>query len=108
LIFQGGDTKTGIAALFCGSRWYCRWASTCQTRVMTAAEFAELLKLPPGDRAELAISLWASLTDNERDAEFELREEDLAELDRRWSEHVAHPESAIPWSELQRKLHHKK
>jgi putative addiction module component (TIGR02574 family) len=76
---------------------------------MTAAEFAELLKLPPpGDRAELAISLWASLTDNERDAEFELREEDLAELDRRWSEHVAHPESAIPWSELQRKLHHKK
>ena len=75
---------------------------------MTAAEFAELLKLPPSERAELAISLWASLTDDERDAEFELREEDQAELDRRWAEHVAHPESAIPWPELRQKLRDKK
>jgi putative addiction module component (TIGR02574 family) len=75
---------------------------------MTAAEFAELLKLPPSERAELAISLWASLTESERDAEFELREEDLAELDRRWAEHVSHPESTIPWSELRRNLRDKK
>ena len=75
---------------------------------MTAAEFAELLKLPPGKRAELAISLWESLTDSERDAEFELSEEDTVELDRRWAEHVAHPESAIPWSELRQKLRDKK
>ena len=75
---------------------------------MTAAEFAELLKLPPGERAELAISLWASLTDDQRDGEFELREEDRTELDRRWAEHVAHPEAAIPWSELRQKLRDKK
>ncbi|HXR88054.1 MAG TPA: addiction module protein [Stellaceae bacterium] len=75
---------------------------------MTAAEFAELLKLPPSERAELAISLWESLTDKERDAEFELRETDLAELDRRWEEHAADPESAISWSELRQNLLDKK
>ena len=80
----------------------------CQNHGMTAAEFAELLKLPASECAELAISLWASLTDEERDAEFELREENLAELDRRWSEHVAHPESMIPWSELLQNLRNKK
>jgi putative addiction module component (TIGR02574 family) len=43
----------------------------------------ELLKLPGDDRAELAIALWDSLADAERDAVFELTDEQRRELDRR-------------------------
>jgi putative addiction module component (TIGR02574 family) len=50
------------------------------------------------------MALWESLTDREREAEFELTDEQRAELDRRWSEHQADPESAVPWSELRAKL----
>jgi putative addiction module component (TIGR02574 family) len=45
---------------------------------------SELLKLPPGERAKLAMALWASLSHGEREAELELTAEDGAELDRRW------------------------
>ena len=41
----------------------------------------ELLKLPPGDRAELAMALWASLDDASRGAELALPPEQIAELD---------------------------
>lgn len=33
-----------------------------------------------------------------------LTEGQRAELDRRWAEHVANPESAIPWSDVRAKL----
>ena len=39
---------------------------------MSPTDLAELVKLPPGERAELAITLWESLADEERDAELEL------------------------------------
>ena len=65
---------------------------------------SDLLKLPPGERAELAIALWESLSNAEREAELELTAEDAAELDRRWADHVQRPESAIPWDEVRRKL----
>ena len=65
---------------------------------------SELLKLPPGERAELAMALWESLSNAEREAELELTAEDVAELDRRWADHVQRPESAIPWDEVRRKL----
>ena len=65
---------------------------------------SELLKLPAGERAELAMVLWASLSEAEREAELELTAEDVAELDRRWADHVQRPESAIPWDEVRRKL----
>ena len=52
----------------------------------------------------MAIALWESLTDSERKSEFELTHEQRAELDRRWSEHVANPESAVPWSDVRAKL----
>ena len=42
--------------------------------------------------------------DAEREAEFGLTAEDVAELDRRWADHVRRPESAIPWDEVRRKL----
>jgi putative addiction module component (TIGR02574 family) len=64
----------------------------------------DLLKLPADDRAELAIALWESLTDADRDGVFELTDEQRRELDRRWEEHQRNPTSAVPWSEVRRKL----
>ena len=64
----------------------------------------ELLKLPADQRAELALALWESLDDKERDAELALTPEQEAELDRRLAEHLANPGSAIPWEEVRRKL----
>ena len=71
---------------------------------MASSPLAQLLKLPAGDRAELAIALWESLSDSEREGAFDLTDEQRAELDRRWAEHIKNPDSAIPWSEVRRKL----
>jgi putative addiction module component (TIGR02574 family) len=71
---------------------------------MSLTDLAELLKLPAGERAELAITLWESLTDAEREAELELGPELRVELDRRCAEHEADPRSAIPWHSVRRKL----
>jgi putative addiction module component (TIGR02574 family) len=71
---------------------------------MPPTDLAELLKLPADERAELGITLWESLTDDERDAELELAPELRAELDRRCAEHLTDPRSAIPWHEVRRKL----
>ena len=65
---------------------------------------AELLKLPASERVEIAMALWDSLTDAEREAELALTPEQEKELDRRLAEHVANPDSAIPWEEVRRKL----
>ena len=71
---------------------------------MESHTLSQLLKLPAGDRAELAMALWESLSDAERDGELALTDEQGAELDRRWAEHLANPSSAVPWSEVRRKL----
>ncbi len=71
---------------------------------MLSNTLAALLKLPAKDRVELAMALWESLTDAEREAEFALTPEQEAELDRRVEEHLANPGSAIPWEEVRRKL----
>lgn len=63
-----------------------------------------LLKLPADDRVELAMALWESLSESEREQQFALTDAQAAELDRRWAEHLANPESALPWSEVRRKL----
>jgi putative addiction module component (TIGR02574 family) len=47
---------------------------------------------------------WNSLTDAEREAHAVLTDEQKAELDRRWAEHLADPDSAISWEELKRRL----
>ncbi len=65
---------------------------------------AELLRLPTGERIELAMALWESLGDSERDAAFDLTEEQKAELDRRLADHIANPGSAVPWEDVRRKL----
>ncbi len=74
---------------------------------MSPADLAELLKLPAGERAELAIALWESLSDDERHAELELDPAQPAELDRRWANHLAEPGSAIPWDDVKRNLRDK-
>jgi putative addiction module component (TIGR02574 family) len=71
---------------------------------MPSSRLSELLKLPARDRAELAIALWESFSNSERESAFELTDEQRSELDRRWAEHIENPDSAIPWSEVQRKL----
>jgi putative addiction module component (TIGR02574 family) len=70
--------------------------------VVNASFPSELLKLPAGERAELAMALWESLSVAEREGE--LTPEERAELVRRWMEHVQRPESSIPWDEVRRKL----
>jgi putative addiction module component (TIGR02574 family) len=71
---------------------------------MASNPLPDLLKLPAQDRAQLAIALWESLSDFERDEALEITEELRAELDRRWAEHVANPNSAVPWADVRRRL----
>lgn len=71
---------------------------------MPSTNLANLLKLPADERAELAMALWESLNDQERESELELTPDQKAELDRRWADHLANPNSAIPWEEVHRKL----
>lgn len=71
---------------------------------MPSSPLTELLKLPAGDRAELAIALWESLSDTERQGALQLTDEERAELDRRWTEHLQNPASSIPWSTVRSKL----
>jgi putative addiction module component (TIGR02574 family) len=71
---------------------------------MAVNPLTDLLKLPADDRAELAIALWESLEEAERDGVFELTDEQRRELDRRWEEHRRNPTAAVPWSEVRRRL----
>lgn len=71
---------------------------------MLSNALAALLRLPAQDRIELAMALWESLSDEEREAELVLTPEQEAELDRRLEEHLANPGSAIPWEEVRRQL----
>jgi Putative addiction module component len=49
---------------------------------------SELLKLPAGERAEIAMALSESLSEGE----LEFTPEEAAELDRRWMNHVQRPD----------------
>ena len=71
---------------------------------MEPSTLSQLLKLSAGDRAELAMALWESLSNTEREQELELTDAEAEELDRRWAEHLANPDSAVPWSEVRQKL----
>ena len=71
---------------------------------MESSTLSQLLKLPADDRAELAMALWESLSDSERETELALTDPQAAEIDRRWAEHLANPGSAVPWSEVRRQL----
>ena len=71
---------------------------------MASAILPNLLRLPPQQRAEIALALWESLSDTERDAGLALSPEQEAELNRRWAEHLADPTSAVPWEDVRRKI----
>ncbi|MDP3718166.1 MAG: addiction module protein [Acidobacteriota bacterium] len=63
-----------------------------------------LLKLPPNERADLALALWESLDETDREASFDLTPALAAELDRRLAEHLADPTTGIPWEEVRKKF----
>lgn len=69
---------------------------------MATIPFRELLKLSPAERIQLAQDLWDSILE-EPDV-LPLTEEQCRELDRRWSEHLSDPASAIPWDEVRARL----
>ena len=71
---------------------------------MLPSTLAELLNLSARDPIEIAMALWESLAETEREAELALTPEQEVELDRRLAEHIANPASAIPWDEVRRKL----
>ena len=50
---------------------------------MSSSALSQLLKLPAKERAELAMALWESLREDERDEELTLSAEQQTGLDRR-------------------------
>jgi putative addiction module component (TIGR02574 family) len=68
------------------------------------ADVAGLLKLPARDRARLAMALWESLGERGKDSELRLSPKQRAEIDRRLAEHAAAPASAVPWTDVRRRL----
>jgi putative addiction module component (TIGR02574 family) len=68
------------------------------------SSLSELLKLFAGERAGLAMALWESLSEAEREGEFELTPEEGEELDRRWLDHVQRPDSSTRWDDVRRRL----
>lgn len=69
---------------------------------MPSTSVSELIRLPAAERAAVAIALWDSLSDAERDAEFGLTPEQAVDLDRRWAEHLKAPSSATPCDNVRR------
>ena len=75
-----------------------------RSSAMPSSPLGDLLKLPASDRAELAMALWDSLSESEREADLVLTDEQRADLDRRWADHLANPGSAVPWAVVRAKL----
>jgi len=71
---------------------------------MTKAQLEELLKLPVQERIDLAMALWDSIAEPDREEHLPLTEAQKAELDRRLAEHDRNPSRGIPWEEVQRRL----
>ena len=63
-----------------------------------------LIRLPAAERAALAIALWDSLSEAERDAGTRtVTPEQAVELDRRWAEHLRRPLlQRVPWDNVWR------
>ena len=71
---------------------------------MAPEVIAQLLKLPASERADLALALWESLDEADRETALGLTPEQAAEFDRRLAEHDANPSTAIPWEDVRKKL----
>lgn len=59
--------------------------------------------LPVEKRIELVEEIWDSIAEDTADA-LPLTAEQKAELDRRYAEHLANPETSIPWEVVQTTL----
>jgi putative addiction module component (TIGR02574 family) len=71
---------------------------------MATTHLSDLLSLPADKRADLAIALWERLSDSGREQALPVSPGLAAELDRRWADHLAHPESGVPWEQVLKKL----
>ena len=71
---------------------------------MSRDALAKLLELPPAERIDIAMALWASLPPAEQEAEFDLTPEQRAELDRRLAAYERDPGAGVPWAELKQRL----
>jgi len=60
------------------------------------------MELPPEERLELGYDLIESVP--EAGADFELTDEQRAEIERRMAEHERDPGSAIPWEVVRERL----
>jgi len=68
---------------------------------MTRAILNELLKLSPAERIELALDLWDSVESEEPPP---LTTEQMQEMERRYADHLLHPEKAFTWEEVKARL----
>ena len=76
------------------------------TKLLEPAAILEQAKrLPVGTRIELMNEIWSSLV--KEGYEPEITPEEEAELERRWQDHLAHPEDAVPWETVKAELEQK-
>ena len=75
---------------------------------MISDTLKELLKLPATERADLALALWESLSEDEQDAEFVLPDVQKEELDRRLAGIDARPETGTPWEVVRERIQNRR
>jgi putative addiction module component (TIGR02574 family) len=63
--------------------------------------WAELMKLTPEERIELAQDLWDTIKSEDLPP---LTADELAEFDRRLAEHQRDPSTAVPWEDVKARL----
>jgi putative addiction module component (TIGR02574 family) len=63
--------------------------------------WAELMKLTPEERIELAQDLWDTIKSEDLPP---LTADELAEFDRRLAEHQRDPSTAVPWEDVKVRL----
>jgi putative addiction module component (TIGR02574 family) len=71
---------------------------------MDKALIDQVMKLDPADRLELGHRLLDSVPDDVDGDDFELTDEQKAEIERRMAEHERDPGSAIPWEVVRERL----